>query len=75
MLNTIIKSLEEEFPVLKKVFLDDRNKFMAQKILEEDFEKAVVVVGAAHVQGLKEELKRIDEGREQEKIPEKNKRF
>jgi len=72
MLNTIIKSLEEEFPVLKKVFLDDRNKFMAQKILEEDFEHAVVVVGAAHVEGLSKDLKKTKKNLEIEKH---NKRF
>jgi len=72
MLNTIIKSLEEEFPVLKKVSLDDRNKFMAQKILEEDFEHAVVVVGAAHVEGLSKDLKKTKKNLEIEKH---NKRF
>ena len=72
MLNTIIKSLEEEFPGLKKVFLDDRNKFMAQKILEKDFEHAVVVVGAAHVEGLSEDLKKTEEELE---IKQHSKRF
>lgn len=58
MLSTIIEELEEEFPELKKVFLDERNTFMAEKLLEKDFESAVAVVGAAHVEGLKEELKK-----------------
>lgn len=58
MLGTIIEELEEEFPELKKVFLDERNTYMADKLLEKDFESAVVVVGAAHVEGLKEELKK-----------------
>lgn len=58
MLSTIIEELEEEFPELKKVFLDERNTYMAEKLLEEDFDSAVAVVGAAHVEGLKEELKK-----------------
>lgn len=58
MLNVLMDELEEEFPELKRVFLDERNTFMAEKILEEDFETAVVVVGAAHVKGLKEELEK-----------------
>ncbi len=58
MLDTLVKSLEEEFPSLKKVFLDDRNRYMAENILEQDFDHAVVVVGAAHVEGLAEELKK-----------------
>lgn len=56
MLGTLIEELEDEFPQLKKVFLDERNSFMAEKILEKDFDSAVIVVGAAHVEGLKEEL-------------------
>ena len=58
MLNTIIQALEDEFPTLKETFLDERNRFMAQKILDTDFENAVIVVGAAHVEGLSEELKK-----------------
>ena len=58
MLNTIIQALEDEFPTLKETFLDERNRFMAQKILDADFENAVIVVGAAHVEGLSEELKK-----------------
>lgn len=53
MLNTLIKELEQEFPTIKRVFLDERNEFMAEKILEEDFDHAVIVVGAAHAEGLK----------------------
>ncbi|MFB6114861.1 MAG: TraB/GumN family protein [Candidatus Nanohalobium sp.] len=53
MLNNLIKELEEEFPTIKQVFLDERNEYMAEKLLEEDFNHAVVVVGAAHAEGLK----------------------
>ena len=72
MLDTVVKSLEEEFPVLKKVFLDDRNKYMAQKILKEDFEHAVIVVGAAHVEGLSKDLKK---SKEELEIKKHSKRF
>ena len=58
MLGSIIKDLEDEFPSLKRIFLDERNTYMAEKILENEFDSAVVVVGAAHVQGLIEELKK-----------------
>ncbi|WP_414837318.1 TraB/GumN family protein [Candidatus Nanosalina sp. VS9-1] len=61
MLNTVIKALEEEFPTLKETFLDERNRFMAKKILDRDFENGVVVVGAAHVEGLAEELQKKSE--------------
>lgn len=58
LINTLVQQLEEEFPELSRVFLDERNTYMAEKILEEDFESAVVVVGAAHVEGLIGELKK-----------------
>jgi len=64
MLDSLIKELEAEFPKLKEVFLDERNRFMANKILEKDFEHAVVVVGAAHLEGIKEILE--NEGKTQE---------
>ena len=67
ILSTLVKELEQEFPSIKKTFLDERNEFMAEKILEEDFKHAVVVVGAAHVDGLEEELK---EKRWQDESPE-----
>ncbi|MFB6192907.1 MAG: TraB/GumN family protein [Candidatus Nanohaloarchaea archaeon] len=58
LINTLVQQLEEEFPELSRVFLDERNTYMAEKILEEDFDSAVVVVGAAHMEGLIEELKK-----------------
>ncbi len=54
MLNALVKELEEEFPTVKRVFLDERNEYMAEKLLEKDFDHAVLVVGAAHVEGLVE---------------------
>lgn len=57
MLTTIVQELEDEFPTIKRVFLDERNEYMAEKILEEDFEHAVLVVGAAHVDGVVECLR------------------
>lgn len=56
VLDSVIESLGEEFPTIKRVFLDERNAYMADRIREEEFEHAVVVVGAAHVDGLIEEL-------------------
>ncbi|MFB6174749.1 MAG: TraB/GumN family protein [Candidatus Nanohalobium sp.] len=64
MLNTLVKELGEEFPTIKRVFLDERNQYMAEKILEEDFDHAVLVVGAAHVEGLAECLEEEKEYRE-----------
>jgi pheromone shutdown-related protein TraB len=56
ILDALVEELQEEFPSLSKVFLEERNSFMAEKLLEKDFDKAVVVVGAAHLEGLVEDL-------------------
>jgi len=57
MLDLLVGKLEKQFPSLNKVFLEERNTYMAEKLLEKDFNKAVVVVGAAHVKGIIEDLK------------------
>lgn len=57
MLGSIVKELEEEFPSIKQVFLDERNSYMVDKLLEQEFDHAVVVIGAAHLEGMVEELK------------------
>lgn len=72
MLNTLIKELEDEFPTVKRVFLDERNEYMAEKLLEKDFDHAVLVVGAAHVEGLTEclrERKEYNKNSSKSKIP------
>jgi len=56
LVREIVRELSEDFPSLSKTFLDERNEFMAEKLLENDFEKAVLVVGAAHVDGVAERL-------------------
>ncbi|MFB6190670.1 MAG: TraB family protein [Candidatus Nanohaloarchaea archaeon] len=56
VLDTLLEQLKEEFPSLQKVFLDERNDFMADRLMEQEFDHAVVVVGAAHVEGLVESL-------------------
>lgn len=72
ILDSVVKELEDEFPTVKKTFLDERNEFMADKILQEDFENAVVVVGAAHVEGL---LKQLQEEKTDTSINEVNPGF
>lgn len=56
MIEALVKEMGEDFPEIKEVLLDKRNSYMAGKILQSDFENGVAVVGAAHMQGLKEEL-------------------
>lgn len=58
MVDLLVKEMGEDFPSLKKTFLDERNGFMADKLLENDFNHAVIVVGAAHLEGVVEELEK-----------------
>ncbi len=49
-----IEQVGEKFPTIKKVLIDDRNKFMVNKLIkaDEEFEKTVAVVGDGHIPGL-----------------------
>jgi len=49
-----IELLSEGFPTLKEVLIDDRNKFMAHRILAltGEYKTIVVVVGDGHIPGL-----------------------
>lgn len=56
----VVAELSQDFPSIKKTFLDERNEYMASKLLEKDFDKAVLVVGAAHIEGVAERLENRD---------------
>lgn len=71
ILDALVKELNDEFPTIGEVFLDERNSYMAEKLLEKDFDTAVMVVGAAHVKGIEEDLRegKTHSEREIRKIP------
>ena len=56
MVENLVRELQDEYPSLNRTFLEERNSYMAEKMLEKDFKNAVLVVGAAHVEGVVEEL-------------------
>jgi pheromone shutdown-related protein TraB len=66
IIETIVRELGDDFPSLKRTFLDERNAYMAEKLLERDFDEAVLVVGAAHVEGVVECLENETEYVEKE---------
>jgi pheromone shutdown-related protein TraB len=57
ILENLVGEMKQEYPSLARTFLEERNSYMAEKLLERDFEHAVLVVGAAHLEGVVEELK------------------
>lgn len=72
IMTELIKELSKEAPSIKEVLVDERDFYIAQKILEQDCKKIVAVVGAGHVEGIKENLSKGKQSvAELEKIPEK----
>lgn len=70
IIDSIVSGLEEEFPSVGKVFLHERNSYMVERLMEQDFEHAVLVVGAAHVQGI---VERLESGAGKTESPEETK--
>ncbi len=58
MLNSILADFTKSFPRLKTPLVDERDQYLAQKIKEAPGQKIVAVLGAAHVPGVKEEIKK-----------------
>lgn len=52
-----IEEMSDKFPVLKRVLLDERDEYMALRIKQNKGKKTVVVLGAAHVEGVIRNLK------------------
>jgi pheromone shutdown-related protein TraB len=55
-LTQLIDELGKEMPSIKKVLVDERDAFIAQRIMDTPGRKIVAVVGAGHVQGIKKYL-------------------
>ncbi|GIN91635.1 conjugal transfer protein TraB [Siminovitchia terrae] len=74
-INVILKEFTEGFPKLKVPLIDERDQYLSQKIKEAPGKKIVAVLGAAHVPGITEEikkehdLKRLSERPPKSKVP------
>ena len=58
MLSEVVEEFSGRFPSLKEVFIDERDEFMAERLLDSDGETVVAVVGAGHVEGILDNLER-----------------
>lgn len=56
MLDSMLNEFTTSFPRLKEPLIDERDRYMAQKIKEAPGNKVVAVLGAAHVPGVVREL-------------------
>jgi len=52
MLQALLSEVEQSLPVLRKILIDERDRYLAQKIKSAQGEKIVAVVGAGHVPGI-----------------------
>ena len=73
MLNSMLQEFTDHFPRLKRPLIDERDQYLSQKIKEAPGEKVVAVLGAAHVPGIKEEIKRDHDLAQLDKKPKKSK--
>lgn len=58
MLDAMLEDFTVSFPRLKVPLIDERDQYLAQRIKEAPGNKIVAVLGAAHVPGIKEEIKK-----------------
>ncbi|MFC4322250.1 TraB/GumN family protein [Litchfieldia salsa] len=73
MINTLLNEFTESFPKLKTPLIDERDQYLAQKIKDAPGQKIVAVLGAAHVPGIKEEIKKEQNMARLTEIPPKSK--
>lgn len=73
MLTSALSELSKSFPQLKETLIDERDKYLAQKIKDAPGKKVVAVVGAGHVPGLKEAIKVEQDLVALSKVPPKKK--
>lgn len=73
MIETILKEFAESFPRLKVPLIDERDQYLAQKIKEAPGNKIVAVLGAAHVPGITEEIKKDHDLQRLSQLPPKSK--
>lgn len=73
MINSVLNEFTETFPRLKVPLIDERDQYLSQKIKEAPGKKIVAVLGAAHVPGIKEEMKKEHDLKRLAELPPKSK--
>ncbi|MEC7887313.1 MAG: TraB/GumN family protein [SAR324 cluster bacterium] len=68
-LSEAIQMLTDQSPDMKRILIDERDQFMAEKIRQAPGKRIVAVVGAGHVKGLSGELEREHNLAELETVP------
>ncbi len=68
-LSEAMQMLADQSPDMKRILIDERDQFMAEKIRQAPGKRIVAVVGAGHVKGLSLELEREHNLAELETVP------
>ncbi len=68
-LSEAMKMLAEQSPEMKRILIDERDQYMAEKIRQSEGKIIVAVVGAGHVKGLTAELENKHNLDELESVP------
>src|SRR5690625_1401848 len=72
-INSVLHEFTQHFPKLKKPLIDERDQYLAQKIKKAPGDKVVAVLGAAHIPGIKKEIKKENDLSRLMKRPPKSK--
>lgn len=71
LIDSVLEELSKKSPTVKKVFVDERDAIIADKILNSNAKKIVVVIGAGHLKGVKKFLLEKQETKEFFAVPKK----
>ena len=58
MFNEVMNVFAQKLPKVKQVFIDERDRFIANKILSAPGKKIVAVVGKGHLQGIERDIQK-----------------
>ncbi|MBW1867061.1 MAG: TraB/GumN family protein [Deltaproteobacteria bacterium] len=73
MLESLLAEVGKSLPVIREILIDERDRYLAEKIRTAPGRKIVAVVGAGHVPGIKKYWNTDIDIRALENIPPKNK--
>ncbi len=73
IITSALNEMGSEFSGIKEVLVDERDKYMAEKIRRAEGKKVLAVVGGAHIGGILENLEVENDLEELNKVPQKGK--
>lgn len=73
MLQTVLAEVEKSHPVIREILIDERDRYLCEKIRTAPGERIVAVVGAGHVPGIKKYLEDDIDTEALDEVPPKGK--